>query len=59
MDKEKILNEISKTKEYLADLERILEEHKNERWKPDENETYYYVSYNLEVRPTINFKYYQ
>lgn len=54
MDKQEILDEINKTKEHLAKMEKMLEECEYERWKPEENEAYYYVSSNLEVRPTIN-----
>lgn len=53
MNKQEILDEINKTKEHLANMEKMLEEC-NERWEPEENKTYYYVSSNLEVRPTIN-----
>ena len=42
MDREEILDEINKTKEYLANMEKMLKEC-NERWKPELNEVYYYV----------------
>ncbi len=43
MNKEEILNEINKTKEYLANMEKMLREC-DERWKPQEDERYYYVN---------------
>lgn len=50
MNKEEILNEIEKTKEHLANMEKILQEC-NGRWKPKDNEKYWYISdYN-----TINY----
>lgn len=50
MNKEEILNEINKTKEHLTNMEKMLEEC-DERWKPKDNEKYWYISdYN-----TINY----
>ena len=46
MDKEEILKEIKKTKEHLANMEKMLEECEYERWEPKENETYFYVASN-------------
>lgn len=46
MNKEEILNEIEKTKEHLANLENMLKECENERWKPNDGERYYYVCDN-------------
>lgn len=43
MDKEQILNEINKTKEHLANMEKMLEECKYARWKPINGELYYFV----------------
>ena len=43
MNKQEILNEINKTKEHLANMEKILKEC-NGRWKPELNEEYYYVN---------------
>lgn len=43
MDKEQILDEISKTKEHLANMEKMLQECKYERWEPKDNDTFYYV----------------
>lgn len=42
-DKEKILKEIEKAKEHLANMEKMLEECEYERWKPKDHETYYCV----------------
>ena len=42
MNKEEILNEIEKTKEHLANMEKILEEY-SERWKPNSCDAYYYI----------------
>ena len=42
MNKEEILNEIEKTKEHLANMEKILEEY-SERWKPNSYDAYYYI----------------
>ena len=42
MNKQKIMDEINKTKEHLANLEKILKEC-DERWKPEKGEEYFYV----------------
>lgn len=44
MNKQEILNEINKTKEYLANMEKMLQECEYERWKPIDGETYYFIS---------------
>lgn len=44
MNKEEILDEINKTKEHLANMEKMLQECEYERWKPKKNETYYYIT---------------
>ena len=44
MNKQEILNEINKTKEHLANMEKMLEECECERWKPKANEKYWYVT---------------
>lgn len=49
MNKEEILNEINKTKEHLANMEKILGEYEYERWEPKENEAYFYVSSNGKI----------
>lgn len=43
MDREEILDEINKTKEHLANMEKILKECEYERWKPKDREEYFYV----------------
>lgn len=43
MNREKLLEEITKTKEYLANVEKMLEECKYERWKPKVNEKFWYI----------------
>lgn len=43
MNKQEILDEIEKTKEHLANMEKMLEECENERWKPKANEKYWYI----------------
>lgn len=43
MNKEEILDEISKTKEHLAKMEKILKECEYERWKPNSCDPYYYI----------------
>lgn len=43
-DKEKILNEIEKTKEHLANMKKMLEECEYERWKPKEYQPYWFVN---------------
>lgn len=59
MDKREILHEINKAKEHLANMEKALDECKYERWKPENNETYYFVNSCDEVeetwRSSINF----
>ena len=42
MNKQEILEEINKTKEHLANMEKMLEECENERWKPKVSQNYYY-----------------
>lgn len=42
MNKEEILSEIEKTKEHLANMEKILEEY-SKRWKPNSCDAYYYI----------------
>lgn len=43
IDKEKILNEIEKTKEHLANMGKMLEECEYERWKPEDHEKFWYI----------------
>ena len=44
MNKQEIIDEINKTKEYLANLENMLKECESERWKPKDGDIYYYIS---------------
>ena len=44
MNKQEIIDEINKTKEYLANLENILKECESDRWKPEDGDIYYYIS---------------
>lgn len=48
MNKAEILKEIEKTKQHLANMEKMLEdkewEEKTQRWKPKANEKYWYVT---------------
>ena len=53
MNKQEILNEINKTKEHLANMEKMLEECENERWKPENGKMYYFLnSYNIAISET-------
>lgn len=54
MNKEEILQEIEKTKKYLAKMEKMLGED-NKRWKPKPSEEYYCVDDGNDVR-RVNFK---
>ena len=49
MDKEEILKEIEKTKEHLANMEKILKECEYERWKPEDFSTYFYVDSCMKI----------
>lgn len=53
MNKEEILQEIEKTKKHLTNLEKMLKEHKDERWKPKPSEEYYCVDDGNDVRRVI------
>lgn len=44
MNKQEILEEINKTKEHLANMEKMLEECGGERWKPKNNEKFWYIT---------------
>lgn len=53
MNKQEILDEINKTKQHLADMEKMLKECEYGRWKPEKNETFYYLnSYNIAIAET-------
>lgn len=43
MNKQELQNEINKTKEHLANMEKMLAECESERWKPKVSQNYYYV----------------
>lgn len=49
MNKQEILEEINKTKEHLTNMEKMLAECEYERWKPKENEKFFYVDENGEI----------
>lgn len=52
MNKQDILNEINKTKEHLANMEKMLEECKYGRRKPEEREECFYVDNLLFIQNT-------
>ena len=54
MNKDKILEEIQKTKEHLANMEKMLEECEYERFKPKTGEDYYCIDDENNVR-RVNF----
>ena len=54
MNREEILDEINKTKEHLAKMEKILKECKYERWNPKPSQEYYCVDDGNDVR-RVNF----
>lgn len=57
MNKEEILDEINKTKEHLANMEKMLEKG-DEMWKPEKGEMFYYLnSYNIAISETWNADY--
>ena len=49
MNKQEILNEIKRTKEHLANMEKILKECEYERWKPEDFSTYFYVDSCMKI----------
>ena len=48
MDREEILDEINKTKEHLANMEKMLEKN-DERWKPKDFSPYFYVDSCMKI----------
>lgn len=50
MNKKEILEEIEKTKEHLANMEKILEDCEYSRWNPKSDEWYYCVDDGNDVR---------
>ena len=43
MNKQEILDEINKTKEHLANMEKMLEECEQGRWKPKDGEKFFFI----------------
>ena len=54
MNKQEILEEINKTEEHLTNMKKMLEECEYERWKPERDEVYWYVSIDGSVEQHIN-----
>ena len=54
MNEQEIIDEINKAKEHLTNLEKMLEKCEYERWKPELNEEYYYVSGSGKIVQTRN-----
>ncbi len=53
MNKQEILDEINKTKEHLANMEKMLEGCEYERWKPEKGEMFYFLnSHNTAISET-------
>lgn len=51
MNKQELQKEINKTKEHLANMEKMLAECESERWKPKYGQEYYYSSTSCQVFP--------
>lgn len=49
MNKQELQNEINKTKEHLANMEKMLAECEYERWKPKKGQKYYYYTTEYKV----------
>ena len=49
MNKQELQNEINKTKEHLANMEKMLAECEYERWKPKDGEKYWYVTNSNQI----------
>ena len=49
MNKKELLDEINKTKEHLANMEKMLEECEDERWKPRDFSPYFYVDSCMKI----------
>lgn len=48
MNKQELINEITKTKEHLANMEKMLAECEYKRWKPEIDDIYYFINiYNV------------
>lgn len=57
MNKQEILEEINKTKERLANLEKMLGECEYERWTPEEGEKFYAIGSGLTIYVRENYGY--
>lgn len=58
MNKQEIFEEINKTKEHLANMEKMLEECEYERWKPEKGKMFYFLnSYNKAISETWDSDY--
>lgn len=55
MNKQKILEEIHKAEKHLANMKKALKEYKYRKWKPEINETYFYLTGNLKPFPFKNY----
>lgn len=53
MNEQEILNEIEKTKEHLANMEKMLEECEYERWKPQEGAIFFFVDWDCDIEENI------
>lgn len=58
MNKQELQNEINKTKEHLANIEKMLAECECERWKPNSYDEYYYVDAFGDVLSQIETEHY-
>lgn len=54
MNKQELQNEIKKTKEHLANMEKMLAECEYERWKPRRGDEYYCITTAGDVVKSIN-----
>lgn len=54
MNKQELIDEINKTKEHLANMEKKLEECEYVRWKPKDCEDYWFLSTTLLPVATVN-----
>ena len=55
MNKQKILKEIHKAEEHLANMKKALKECKYGKWKPEIDETYFYLTGNLKPFSIKNY----
>lgn len=54
MNKQELQNEINKTKEHLANMEKMLAECEYKRWKPKDNEDYWYIAIDGSIEQNFN-----